>query len=178
MRSVCQQLAPNLSSAPEAVKTNVQRWDDAHQPYRQPESLPKFHRLRVVRISGRQILRNWTKDSAPNVWFIRLKMKLLSHAVPATFLFRLALAQVSDQPTCYFANGTALPNRPGYLQYQACNGSSICCGLNRSNPPNGDRADGFTMDECLPNGLCQNRRTEDGIGKVSYVRCLFSKTCQ
>ncbi|KAF3038049.1 hypothetical protein E8E11_002169 [Didymella keratinophila] len=75
---------------------------------------------------------------------------------------------VSGQSTCYFANGTALPKTPDYLEYQACSGSNICCGLNRSNPANGDPADGNTMDECLPNGLCQNRRTEAGIGKVAY----------
>ncbi|KAF9696253.1 hypothetical protein EKO04_006213 [Ascochyta lentis] len=96
------------------------------------------------------------------------EMKLLSTVISATFLFELALAQVSGQATCYFANGTATPKTPDYLQYQACSGSAICCGLNRLNPSNGDPANGFTMDECLPNGLCQNRVTENGIGKVSY----------
>ncbi|KZM18430.1 uncharacterized protein EKO05_0001324 [Ascochyta rabiei] len=95
-------------------------------------------------------------------------MKFLSTAFSAMFLFELALAQVSGQATCYFANGTATPKTPDYLQYQACSGSAICCGLNRSNPSNGDPAKGFTKDECLPNGLCQNRVTENGVGKVSY----------
>ncbi|KAF3000243.1 hypothetical protein E8E13_007679 [Curvularia kusanoi] len=95
-------------------------------------------------------------------------MKFVSTAIAAACFFKLALAQVSGQPTCYFANGTALPKNPTYLEYQACPGSSICCGLNRSNPANGDPANGFTRDECLPNGLCQNRETVNGVGKTSY----------
>ena len=105
----------------------------------------------------------------------KFTMKSLATVIAAASLISIALAQVSGQATCYFANGTAIPKTPDYLQYQACSGSSICCGLNRSNPSNGDPANGFTKDECLPNGLCQNRVTENGIGEVSYVRSRFSE---
>ena len=88
-------------------------------------------------------------------------MKFVSTIVAAAALF-----EISGEATCYFANGTALPKTPGYLEYQACPGSSICCGINRSNIPNGDPANGFTRDECLPNGLCQNRETKNGIGRT------------
>lgn len=102
-------------------------------------------------------------------------MKFVSTTIAAAALFELALAQISGEATCYFANGTALPKTPDYLEYQACPGSSICCGINRTNPSNGDPANGFTRDECLPNGLCQNRETVNGIGKTSYVRIHQSK---
>ena len=42
-------------------------------------------------------------------------MKFVSTIVAAAALFELALAQISGEATCYFANGTALPKKPGYL---------------------------------------------------------------
>ncbi|OAL42961.1 hypothetical protein IQ07DRAFT_593480 [Pyrenochaeta sp. DS3sAY3a] len=73
------------------------------------------------------------------------------------------------QTRCYFANGTVLPNVPEYNEYQPCSGiGSICCGTNRDNPAGGNSSNGFTADECLPNGLCQNRITADGVEKISW----------
>jgi hypothetical protein len=69
--------------------------------------------------------------------------------------------------TCYFANGTALPIDPIYNQYQPCQSggpSTICCGIFRDNVAGGNITAGDTVDECLPNGLCQNRATTtDGV---------------
>ena len=69
--------------------------------------------------------------------------------------------------TCYFANGTALPVDPIYNQYQPCQSggpSTICCGIFRDNVAGGNITAGDTTDECLPNGLCQNRATTtDGV---------------
>ncbi|CAO2650245.1 Nn.00g015370.m01.CDS01 [Neocucurbitaria sp. VM-36] len=88
-------------------------------------------------------------------------------SVPVIFLAQTISAQSG---TCYFANGTALPNDPGYNEYQPCTSgpSTICCGINRANPAGGNGSNGFTVDECLPNGLCQNRVTTDGVQKTSF----------
>jgi hypothetical protein len=67
------------------------------------------------------------------------------------------LAQSTD--ACRFKNGTALPSEGFYDWYQPCPGSSVCCALNRDNAPGGNVSLGLTRDECLPNGLCQNRAT-------------------
>ena len=69
--------------------------------------------------------------------------------------------------TCYFANGTALRTDAIYNQYQPCQSggpSTICCGIFRDNVAGGNITAGDTIDECLPNGLCQNRATTtDGV---------------
>lgn len=80
----------------------------------------------------------------------------------------LAIAQ---DGTCYFANGTALPTDPLYNQYSPCKSggpSTICCGINRENAAGGNVTEGDTVDECLPNGLSQNRVTTDGIEEIKY----------
>ncbi|KAH7070781.1 hypothetical protein BKA63DRAFT_84333 [Paraphoma chrysanthemicola] len=79
------------------------------------------------------------------------------------------------QSLCYFSNGTTLPETPGYNEYIPCSSgpTTICCGLNRADPPGGNRTKGFTKDECLPNGLCRNRWVDNkNIETVSYVPSL------
>ena len=95
-------------------------------------------------------------------------MRSLILSLPAVFLARTALAQTSS---CYFANGTSLPSLPEYNEYQPCSSgvTTICCGTNRANEAGGDPGKGFTKDECLPNGLCQNRVTSNGVQTTSYV---------
>ncbi|OAL48511.1 hypothetical protein IQ07DRAFT_571266 [Pyrenochaeta sp. DS3sAY3a] len=75
----------------------------------------------------------------------------------------LLAKQAVAQSKCYFANGTPLPyNDDAFNDYQPCFGvGGICCGLNRRNPSGGYERDGWTVDECLPNGLCQNRVIND-----------------
>lgn len=78
----------------------------------------------------------------------------LSTSLPFTVL------AFGDAP-CYYANGTQIT-----LQYvrQCSDGvQSTCCMLNRDNAP-GMETNGFNWvrDECLPNGLCQNRRVDNG----------------
>ncbi|KAH7082486.1 hypothetical protein FB567DRAFT_630835 [Paraphoma chrysanthemicola] len=75
------------------------------------------------------------------------------------------------QSLCFFSNGTTLPETPGYNEYIPCASgpTTICCGLNRADPPGGNRTKGFTKDECLPNGLCRNRWVDNkNIETVSY----------
>ncbi|KAF2473535.1 uncharacterized protein BDR25DRAFT_123754 [Lindgomyces ingoldianus] len=68
---------------------------------------------------------------------------------------------------CYFSNGTIVTDPI----YEACpNVPTVCCALNRSNPPGGDIADGETADECLPNGVCQNRFVSNGSSYTRYYR--------
>lgn len=63
---------------------------------------------------------------------------------------------------CYVSNGSAVLNWGSNSAYQPCSRdssnplSTICCAINRSNPPGGNIANGFTQDICLPSGLCQN----------------------
>jgi hypothetical protein len=99
-----------------------------------------------------------------------MAMHLLTSALSASFIIRSTYAQAA---TCYFANGTALPNTPDYASYQPCASGPVttCCGTNRALPAGAIRNEGFTSDECLPNGLCQNRysTTDDKTEKISYV---------
>lgn len=87
-----------------------------------------------------------------------------------TVIFAARTVQSLD--TCYFANGTALPDDPNYNEYQPCTSgpTKICCGINRTNPAGGNGSLGFTVDECLPNGLCQNRVETNGVQTTSYVK--------
>jgi hypothetical protein len=75
------------------------------------------------------------------------------------FLTTILLASfVSAQ--CYYVNGTALPANSDYEPCAPSSGGAptTCCGTNRANPAGSNRTQGaFTRDECLPNGLCQNR---------------------
>ncbi|KAF1849211.1 uncharacterized protein K460DRAFT_415619 [Cucurbitaria berberidis CBS 394.84] len=61
--------------------------------------------------------------------------------------------------SCFLPNGTALDDRWA----QSCSPDprnplhTVCCHTKWENPPGGDIILGPTADECLPNGLCQNR---------------------
>lgn len=82
-------------------------------------------------------------------------------------------AHAQSSGTCYFANGTALPDTPDYSAYEPCisGATTTCCGTKRTLPPGAIRQSGFTRDECLPNGLCQNRylTVGEGVEKISSV---------
>ncbi|KAJ4983949.1 hypothetical protein SVAN01_10570 [Stagonosporopsis vannaccii] len=73
------------------------------------------------------------------------------------------IALAAAQGQCRFGNGTLLPDVPEWNIYQPCPSAdgppTICCATNRDNPPWGNISLGYTRDECLPNGLCQNRIT-------------------
>jgi hypothetical protein len=60
------------------------------------------------------------------------------------------------------------------LEYQPCNQvvgtASMCCATNRTNPSGGNLDDGWTVDNCLPNGLCQNESVLNGQEAVTYWR--------
>lgn len=89
-----------------------------------------------------------------------------------------ALAAAQEFSRCRFDNGTLLPNNKQYGQYAPCaeTGSlaAVCCALIRDNEPGGNLSMGATRDECLPNGICQNRWTQskDGLLVTAYV-CTF-----
>ncbi|KAF1994969.1 hypothetical protein P154DRAFT_612408 [Amniculicola lignicola CBS 123094] len=76
---------------------------------------------------------------------------------------------------CYAPNGTAQVNDEGA---KPCSSDptnplhTICCHTNWKNPPGADLKYGSTQDECLPNGLCQNRgfSTEEGKEQEPYIR--------
>ena len=69
---------------------------------------------------------------------------------------------------CYSPDGRLDPS-PDFLP---CPGSTICCAINRKNFPGGNvTRDGYTRDECLPNGLCQNRgKVDSGKEETSFWR--------
>ena len=80
------------------------------------------------------------------------------------------LTTVTATAACFDAKGNVLD--ASHSEYMPCSASgltTICCGLNRSNPAGGDDSGGFTKDECLPNGLCQNRVVKNGTMDISYV---------
>lgn len=83
----------------------------------------------------------------------------------------LSIAHAQSQ--CYSPDGNALPSDGSYFSaFQPCTSggpSTICCATNRANPAGGDRSKGDTKDECLPNGLCQNRSLKSGGPSLSYV---------
>ncbi|KAF2644648.1 hypothetical protein P280DRAFT_465942 [Massarina eburnea CBS 473.64] len=73
---------------------------------------------------------------------------------------------------CFFANGTVLPTTQAFFStIQPCVDDpvkTICCNLGRDNEPGGDYVNGYTNDECLPNGLCQNRLVKNGTKTTNY----------
>ncbi|KAF2029435.1 hypothetical protein EK21DRAFT_21917, partial [Setomelanomma holmii] len=76
------------------------------------------------------------------------------------------------QSQCYNIDGNRLPNDPTFYNMIApCTPpgpSSICCATNRTNSAGGDAANGDTKDECLANGLCQNRVTKNGVETTKF----------
>jgi hypothetical protein len=77
--------------------------------------------------------------------------------------------------TCYWPPGNATYDRDLY-EHQPCSNdttsplNTICCALNRTNPSGGDKLQGRTNDECLPNGICRNRVLDHGTLEISYWR--------
>jgi hypothetical protein len=88
-------------------------------------------------------------------------MRTFSLLIPTAY-FTIALAQ-----TCYLPNTTPLPSTGDFFPaFQPCTSGgplTICCATNRTRDPGGDARDGEVKDECLPNGLCQNRRIKNGV---------------
>ncbi|KAF2637548.1 hypothetical protein P280DRAFT_108663 [Massarina eburnea CBS 473.64] len=74
--------------------------------------------------------------------------------------------------SCYYRNGTVVPSPYLMLPCSSPN-PTICCGLGRAKPPgsefpNNPTPEDHVRDECLPNGLCQNRHVMNGIPMVAY----------
>ncbi|KAH7119767.1 hypothetical protein B0J11DRAFT_582273 [Dendryphion nanum] len=79
---------------------------------------------------------------------------------------------------CYAPDGLVDPENK-WVNPCSTNSSSplskICCQTGWDNPPGGDRAFAPTRDECLPNGLCQNRfystkKGEEKSNSTEYYR--------
>lgn len=87
----------------------------------------------------------------------------------------IALTAAQEFGRCRFNNGTLLPDTTQYRQYAPCaetgSLSAICCALIRDNEPGGNMSMGATRDECLQNGICQNRwiQSEDGLEVTAWV---------
>jgi hypothetical protein len=77
--------------------------------------------------------------------------------------------------TCYWPPGNETYDRDLY-EHQPCSNdttsplNTICCALNRTNISGGDKLNGRTNDECLPNGICRNRVLDHGTMQISYWR--------
>lgn len=97
----------------------------------------------------------------------------------ALVLLLSALTSAQEFGRCRFDNGTLLPNTKQYGQYAPCaeadSLAAVCCALIRDNKPGGNLSMGATRDECLPNGICQNRWTqsEDGLPVTAYAYTLM-----
>jgi hypothetical protein len=87
--------------------------------------------------------------------------------LPLVLIFHLSL-QALVKATCYMPNGKLRQSK----EYQPCNQNtvSMCCATNRTNPPSGSSAFGYTQDTCLPNGLCESVVTIGGVLMTSYFR--------
>ena len=60
------------------------------------------------------------------------------------------------------------------------NGSviSMCCALDRPNPPGGLLSDGYTQDICLSNGLCRNNfETTNSSGQLIPGTTFWRESC-
>lgn len=68
----------------------------------------------------------------------------------------------AQQTQCYDPFGAIVPN----TDFVPCPNSTICCALNRPDPPG---SDGDARDVCLPNGLCLDFRS-DGREEDRYYR--------
>ncbi|KAF7182368.1 hypothetical protein CNMCM7691_001848 [Aspergillus felis] len=100
---------------------------------------------------------------------MRPSKRLISFA-----LFSLAISPVSS--TCYYPNGTADDNYQPCNRVQGVNG--MCCALDRPNSPGGPDSKGYTADNCLENGLCQNIVQKMSTGQMVYTywRTLCTST--
>ncbi|KAF2451078.1 hypothetical protein P171DRAFT_516804 [Karstenula rhodostoma CBS 690.94] len=92
-------------------------------------------------------------------------MRLLSSLTLCSSLAPAVLAYGSS--TCYYANGTEITN----TEFRQCSDgvTTICCALGRENTPGNETNEmGWTQDECLPNGLCQNRLRIGGVAQTYW----------
>lgn len=84
-----------------------------------------------------------------------------------------SILRLTSAQTCYFPSGAPLPSTDWFYSSMApCNLpglETICCATNRTNPSGADMALGNTRDECLPNGLCQNRKLRNGSDWTTCV---------
>jgi hypothetical protein len=93
-----------------------------------------------------------------------------SHSRFATLFLQFVAFTKLIQPvhsTCYLPNGTSPDDN--YVQPCATDLSnplsSTCCHTKWANPPGSDIKYGPTKDECMPNGLCQNRGSSSNVGE-------------
>ncbi|KAH8628509.1 hypothetical protein IG631_15766 [Alternaria alternata] len=157
-----------------------------HTPPKQNQSrstLPRYWSTNHELMAGAIHIRPPTEDPKAHSAFLHDFPSSVDQLIPSTgrisdmqsllsftslsLLVLPTVAMTGMVGTCYFANGTALPTDPIYNQYQPCQSggpSAICCGIFRDNVAGGNVTAGDTVDECLPNGLCQNRATTtDGV---------------
>jgi hypothetical protein len=84
------------------------------------------------------------------------------------------LAHVTHAQFCYGPDGSKLAQDGAFFSsMQPCTSggpSTICCATNRTNSAGGDIKNGDTKDECLANGLCQNRVTTNGVESTKCVQ--------
>jgi hypothetical protein len=84
---------------------------------------------------------------------------MLSQASICVPLVLLLSSLPSSLATCYLPNGTVHQDE-GTSRCSSISSSPLyntCCQTGWPNPPGGDVKNGPTADECMPNGLCQNR---------------------
>jgi hypothetical protein len=125
----------------------------------------------VVVWGNKSFLLSFFLPSPPKSTSPSILAKMLSPILfPA--LIPLVLAQSISQ--CHFPAGPPLPtsNNTFFAAMAPCSApglSTICCATNRTNPPGGDASAGETRDECLPNGVCRNRKVRNGVEGVACV---------
>jgi hypothetical protein len=112
-------------------------------------------------IQSRKSFRNKRRDlTCPNPAH-HVHLSFLNHLLAHIHTPRLASS------TCFLPNGTESTS----LGAQPCSLdpsnplSSTCCNTKWENVPGGDLKFGQPKDECLPNGLCQNRGMSTIQGK-------------
>lgn len=74
---------------------------------------------------------------------------------------------------CYLPNGQPQALGGALVPCQIDPVRTICCATNRTNPAGGNLKNGQTADECLMNGLCQNRLTYNGNNETHF----YINTC-
>lgn len=89
-------------------------------------------------------------------------------------LLHILLSYISSgTAVCYDPSGDSVSDP----SFQPC-GNSMCCATNRTNPPGGNYDHGFTADQCLENGLCENKiqvNYEDG--DTGLVTLYYREYC-
>ena len=95
---------------------------------------------------------------------------LMFWCITCTYIFSLLPRALA---TCYKPNGDIETDDT----YQPCSKpNTICCATNRPNPAGGEGGGTSTSDECLPNGVCQNRALRSGQMEILYFRERCTQT--